>query len=78
MNNAVQLQSGSQVVSIHHDSQYAVGKTTSLEAFWALQDEWIDEEAVRDSPSVEILYPPSTPKDGLFQKESTSEMLEFD
>ena len=63
MNNAVQLQSGSQVVSIHHDSQHAVGKTTSLEAFWALQDEWIDEEAVPDSPLVEILYSPITPKD---------------
>ena len=25
---------------------------------------WIDEEAAQDSPSVEILYPPSTPKDG--------------
>ena len=64
MNNAVQLQSWSQVFSIHHDRQHAVGKTTSLAAFWVLQDEWIDEEAVRDSPSVEILYPPSTPKDG--------------
>ena len=64
MNNVVQLQSWSQVISIRHDRQHAVGKTTSLVALWALQDEWIDEEAAQDSPSVEILYPPSTPKDG--------------
>ena len=63
MNNAVRPQAWSQVISIRPDRQHAVGKTTSIAAFWALQDEWIDEEAVRDSPSVEILYPPSTPKD---------------
>jgi len=64
VNNVVQPQSCSQVISIRPDRQHAVGKTTLLEAFWALQDEWINEEAAQDSPSVEILYSPITPKDG--------------
>ena len=64
MNNAVQPQSWSQVISIRPDRQHAVGKTTSPVAFWVLQDEWVDEEAAQDLLSVEILYPTSTPKNG--------------